>query len=253
MHNRETILYATDQKPTDQDIHDRIVDAIFGRRLQPGARLVETDLASLFGVSRTKVRNAIAKLTQDGIVQARRNHGASIVSPTRAEARQVIAFRCMVEPPLAAALATIRPAGALPALRRHLTAEQAARRAGDGARLIRLTGEFHLLLATLHGNALLIRALRDAEALLCLSIVSYGRADSVACLPDEHTRIVAAIGAGDEEAAAALMRAHLLHVEQGMDLHEPAGHIARATVLGHALDLPPRRTPARRMVQRTGA
>ena len=239
-------MYAIDQRPTDQDIHDRIVDAILGRRLQPGARLIEADLAALFGVSRTKVRNAIAKLAQDGIVQVRRNHGASITAPTRAEARQVIAFRTMVEPPMAAALATGRPTGTMPALRRHLATEHAARRAGDGARLIRLTGAFHLLLATLHGNALLIRALRDAEALLCLSIVSYGKADSAACLPDEHARIVAAIGAGDAEAAAALMRAHLGHVEHGMDLVEPSGPGARAAALGHALHLPPRRPATRR-------
>ncbi len=239
-------MHATDPKPTDQDIHDRIVDAILGRRLQPGARLIEADLAGLFGVSRTKVRNAIAKLTQDGIVQVIRNHGASVVSPTRAEARQVIAFRMMVEPPLAAALAHVRPTGAMPALRRHLAAEHAARRLGDGAALIRLTGAFHLLLARLHGNALLLRALRDAGALLCLSIASYGRGDLAACPPDEHGRIVAAIGAGDAEEAAGLMRAHLVHVEHGMDLVEPAGPGARAAALGCALDLPPRRTPARR-------
>ena len=248
MHSDEAILYATDPKPTDQDIHDRIVDAILARRLQPGARLVEADLAALFGVSRTKVRHAIAKLAQDGIVQVRRNHGAAIAAPTRAEARQVIAFRAMVEPPMAAALAETRPHGAIPALRRHLAAEHAARRAGDEAGLIRLTGQFHVLLATIHGNALLTRALRDAEALLGLSIVSYGRPGAAACLPDEHDRIVAAIGAGDAPAASALMRAHLAHVEHGMDLADPPAPAPtpRAAILGAALDLPLRTRPARR-------
>lgn len=208
-------------KPTEADIYDRIYGAILARRLQPGARLIEEELARLFGVSRTKIRPAIVKLTQDGVVRSRRNHGASIAAPTRAEARRVMEFRRMLEPPVAAALALARPA-ALATLRPHLAAEHAARDAGDDATLIRLTGEFHLRLGELHGNALIIRSLREAEALTCLSILSYGRPSASACLPDEHAHILAAIesGAGDE--AAHLMLHHLDHVAHGMDLAEPA-------------------------------
>src|SRR5450631_384075 len=65
VYNFEVNLYATDVKPTDLDIYDRIFKAILARRLLPGARLGEEELAGLFGVSRTKVRNAIIRLAQD--------------------------------------------------------------------------------------------------------------------------------------------------------------------------------------------
>ena len=211
---------ATALKPTDQDIHDRIYGAILARRLQPGARLGEEELARLFGVSRTLIRAAIAKLAQDGVVRTRRNHGASVAAPSRAEARNVLEFRRMVEPPVAAALAQSRPPE-LALLRPHMVAEHAARAAGDDGALIRLTGEFHLKLADAHGNALVCRSLREAEALTCLSILRYGRPSASACLPDEHDRILAAIEAGNAAEAARLMLHHLDHVAAGMDLKEP--------------------------------
>jgi DNA-binding GntR family transcriptional regulator len=221
VYNFEANLYATDVKPTDLDIYGRIFKAILARRLLPGARLGEEELAGLFGVSRTKVRNAIIRLAQDGVVQVRRNHGATIIAPTRGEASRVIEFRNLVEPPIAAALAQNHSADAIGTLRRHVADEQAARTAGDEGSLIRLTGEFHLRLAALHGNARLIQALQKAEALLCLCILSYGRSNAAACLPDEHEQILAAIAAGDADTAAALMRHHLNHVAAEMDLGAP--------------------------------
>lgn len=222
-------------KPTDQDIHDRLLASILARRLRPGARLIEEELATLFDVSRTKVRHALAKLAQEGVVVVRRNHGATVAAPSRADARHVFEFRRMVEPALASSLARNRPRGAMPALRRHVEAEAAARAAHDHATLIRLTGQFHLLLADLHGNALLARTLREAEAMTCLCILSYGRANASACLPDEHIRILDAIEAGTADQAAALMLQHLLHVEAEMDLAEPGD-----TGLAAALSLPKR-------------
>lgn len=224
-------MHATAAKPSDQDIHDRVLAAILGRRLQPGARLVEDDLARLFGVSRTKVRHALAKLAQEGVVQVRRNFGATIAAPSRTEARHVFEFRRMVEPALAAGLARRHPGADLSNLRAHVAAEQEARARGDHAALIRLTGEFHLHLAGLHGNALLVRTLREAEAMTCLCILSYGRPHASACLPDEHARILDAVADGDADTAAALMLSHLHHVEAEMDLDEPAAPPALAQAL----------------------
>ena len=232
MHNSQAGVQASGAKPTDQDIQDRIFEAILARRLRPGAPLREEELAQLFGVSRTKVRPAIAKLAQAGLVQVRRNHGATVAAPTRQEARHVMELRAMIEPPVAAALARACPHAAIQALRGHVVREHAARTKADHAGLVRLTGEFHLRLADLHGNLLLARSLRDMEALTCLSILSYGRPNAAACLPDEHERILAAIEQGDADAASCLMRHHLEHVAAEMDLAEPG-----APTLAQALDV----------------
>jgi DNA-binding GntR family transcriptional regulator len=71
------------------------------------------------------------------------------------------------------------------------------------------------------------------EALTCLSILSYGRPNTAACLPDEHERILSAIESGEAVSAADLMRHHLEHVESEMDLFE-AGESGLAQALAAA-------------------
>ncbi|WP_304524561.1 GntR family transcriptional regulator [Cupriavidus sp. EM10] len=52
-----------------QKIVGTISDAIYHRRLPPGTKLNERDIADLFGVSRTVVRQALIRLSQDGLVE----------------------------------------------------------------------------------------------------------------------------------------------------------------------------------------
>ncbi|MEL3889894.1 GntR family transcriptional regulator [Ferrovibrio sp. MS7] len=220
---------------SEAPIRQRILQAIFERRLQPGEKLTEERLAELFGVSRTVVRQALARLAQDGIVVQRPNKGASVAAPSRLEARQVLAVRQMVEPEIAAEAARLADTAGLRRLRKHLEAENAARRSNDRATLVRLTGEFHMVLADVAGNPILVRLLTELQALTCLAILLYARGDDSACHPDEHEQIVAAIIAKDGATAAAIMRRHLEHVEHDMDLNEPA---QRGNDLASALGMP---------------
>ena len=133
--------------PTEGDIYTCIFTALLSRRLQPGMRLGEDELATAFGVSRTKIRSALARLAQDGVVELRRNQGASVAQPSEELTRHVFALRSLVEPSVARDLAGQRGRGSLAALRRHLRLENDARKAGRDADLVRLTGAFHLMLA----------------------------------------------------------------------------------------------------------
>jgi DNA-binding GntR family transcriptional regulator len=210
---------------SDQEIHARIFDAILSRRLPPGARLTEMQLAELFGVSRTKVRQALARLTQDGVVEHRPNQGARVVIPSAALTRRVFELRAILEPAVAAAVAREGRPGDIARLRRHIAAERAARQAGDEAALIRLSGEFHMLLAELHANPMIIRMLRELEALTCLAILHYAPTGHAACLMHEHSAILEALTSRDEDRAAELMQEHLTHVMAELNLEEavPAG------------------------------
>jgi DNA-binding GntR family transcriptional regulator len=220
--------------PTDQQIYDRIYLAILERRLQPGVPLRENDLATMFGVGRTKVRQALVKLVEVGVVQVERNRGASVAAPTKLEARQVFDLRSMLEPAIVASLARRHSPGQIARLRAHIGREEAARQSRDEALLIRLTGEFHLLLAAQLANPLVDRLLKGLEALTCLSILSYSRRDACACLPHEHTDILDAVAAGDAGKAGSLMVTHLGHVRDDLDLEE---RVAAARDLGAALGL----------------
>lgn len=232
----------TTRGQSERRIRGRILEAIFERRLPPGEKLTEDRLGELFGVSRTVVRQALARLAQDGIVEQRPNRGAYVAAPSRAEARHVLAARAVVEPEVASAAACGCDRHGLERLHRHIAQENEVRVAEDRAALVRLTGEFHVVLAEVAGNPVFVRLLTELQALSSLSILLYARGERAACPPDEHGAIVDAIGRGDAEEAARLMRAHIAHVAADMDVSDPA---ERPEGLAQVLGVTPRWRPPR--------
>ncbi len=230
---------------TEELIRTRILEAILERRLPPGEKLTEERLAELFGVSRTVVRQALARLAQDGVVEQLPNRGTFVAAPSRAEARHVIAARVVVEPAIAASAARNCACCADFGLRRHLELENAARRLSDRAALVRLTGEFHVTLARMAGNPVFLRLLAELQALTSLAILLYARGGHESCPPQDHELIVNAIERGEAEEAARLMRAHIGHVAADLDLDEPP---ERPASLADALGLPRRGQGRRRGV-----
>lgn len=202
------------------DIYERILGAIFERRLPPGTQLVEERLAGVFGVSRTKVRQAIGRLAHDCIVTLYANRGAFVSRPSVADAREVFAARRVIEPELIRELARAASAGQVARLRAHVAKESAAHRGQDRRGLITLSGEFHLLVAEMAGNGVLTRTMRELESLTCLAIITYDTPSTTLCPHEEHAGLVDAIEARDPDRAAAAMRAHLHHVETALDLTE---------------------------------
>jgi DNA-binding GntR family transcriptional regulator len=201
-------------------IHERIVTAISERRLLPGTQLVEEKLAAVFGVSRTKIRQAIARLAHDGIVTVFHNRGAFVSSPTVAEAREVFEARRLIEPWLIRQLAASATAAQVAKLRAHVTLESAAREANDRRSIIRLSGDFHQIIADMVGNSLIARTMRELESLTCLVIILYDSPLVPACPYHEHSGLIDAIERHDPDEAARRMVEHLNHVEGALDLHQ---------------------------------
>lgn len=219
---------------SEDGIHERLLSAIFEHRLPPGTKLGEEGLAAIFGVSRARIRAVLPRLAHDGLVTLEPNRGAFVAQPTVEQARDVFEARRLIEPGIALRLARQSDRRAAVAqLRRHVAAERKARAAGDARAIVRLSGEFHILLAELAGNALLAKALRELASLTCLIIALYDKPAKPSCLGEEHGEIADAIAAGDARRVAALMVEHLNHVEQHLDLSGAGdGEIDLAAALG---------------------
>lgn len=215
---RPPVQFEKSRGRTEVEIRRRILQAIFEQRLPPGEKITEEQLATTFDVSRTVVRQAMARLAQDGILVKSPNIGSAIAAPSRKEARDILAVRCMVEPDIVRILANAPARQDIVArLNRHLALEDEARSSRNRGMQVRLSGEFHLLLAELAGNRILVRLMNQLQALTCLAILLYAGGDE-ACLPDEHNRIASAIAAGDRATAEKEMLNHLHHVEKDMNL-----------------------------------
>lgn len=206
------------QKPGINEIAERIINAIMEHRLPPGIKLAEEKLAGAFGVSRTKIRQALTRLAKDGLVRLTPNRGAFVASPTVQEARDLFAIRRLLEPEVIRN--TVARAGKveLERLKQHLKRETEARERQDRRAIIKLSGEFHMLLAEVSGNSFIDKMMSELCPLTCLIIALYDSPQTPACPEDEHVKIVEAIAAKDADKAIALMLHHLDHVEQALHL-----------------------------------
>jgi DNA-binding GntR family transcriptional regulator len=181
---------------------------------------VEERLAAVFGVSRTKIRQVLGRLAHERIVTVFPKRGAFVAKPTLDEARQVFDARRVIEPALVRRVAETAAAADVARLRAHLADESQARARSDRRAIIRLSGDFHQLIAEMAGNAPLARTMRELETLTCLVIILYDAPNLPSCPSDEHGAIVDAIARRDPERATALMLEHLAHVQATLDLHE---------------------------------
>jgi DNA-binding GntR family transcriptional regulator len=204
------------------EISERVLQAIWEHRLPPGTKLVEEKLAEVFGVSRTKIRLALARLSHDGILTVEPNRGTFVASPTVEQARQVFDARRVLEPALLRGLCGQVRREQLARLRKNIALEGEARERNDRRATIRLSGQFHLLIAELGQNPYLSKCMRELCSLTCLVIALYDAPGMPACPHHEHHDIVDALEAGDAERACQLMIEHLTHVENTLRLEMPA-------------------------------
>lgn len=201
-----------------QRIVDALTAAIVERRLMPGTKLVEQQLADLFQVSRTLVRQALNQLSRDHLVQLLPARGAFVAEPSIEEARQVFEVRQMIELQLVKQLCKSITPAQVKALRAHLQREAQALTRGDVPGRTRLLAEFHVLLAHQAGNAVLAELLGDLLARCSLIALMFQSQHSAEHSATEHVALVDAIERGDSKTAVRLMEQHLGNVERGLQL-----------------------------------
>lgn len=213
-------LTHTTKNDVVNEICDRIWLAVVQRTLRPGARLKEEDLAEIFGATRARVRQALAILEQDGLVSLIPNRGACIAEPSIADAQDAFSARLCIEQRLVTRLCRAVTPEQVATLRAHIAQERAAHQAQDSEAMIRLSGEFHMLIAKLSEADLLFKILRTLTIRTSLITAMYQAQATQTCGPDEHERILEAIAAGDEARAIAEMAHHMHHLESALRLSE---------------------------------
>jgi DNA-binding GntR family transcriptional regulator len=199
-------------------IYLRVWQAVLEHRLPPGTQLVEDRLAALFDTSRAQVRDVLARLAHEGVVDMVPNRGAFIASPTPEQTREVFEARRLLEPALVRRLTARRDAAAIATLRAVVAEEHEARARGDRPTIVRLSGWFHIELARLAGNRPLAGTMRELATLTVLAIFLYDAPHATACRDDEHEQLLHAIERRRADRAAELMLHHLDHIEGSLHL-----------------------------------
>jgi DNA-binding GntR family transcriptional regulator len=199
-------------------VYAALREAILSHRLVPGAKLPEEELATIYTVSRTIVRSALQELAHDRLVKLEPNRGAFVAQPSKKEAREVFNARALVEPRVAALAAEIAKPADVAQLRRHLEEEDEAVQAGNDSTAIMLSARFHVTIATIANQSILMEFVSDLVSRSSLIIALYWRRHDTTCESHAHHALVEAIAQHQPAEASELMASHLADLLNGLDL-----------------------------------
>lgn len=196
--------------PLRESVQAAILEMIVSRELRPGQHLVENELATLLGVSRQPVREALQALKNDGWVELRPGHGAFVHAPTAEEADQLLSVRRLLEAESAAYAARNADEAGVARLRDIYQRGVEALDRDDVETVIDCNAELHAEIARLSGNKVLVElASTVAQRVRWLHTpVARSRGNQSWV---EHEALIDAIAAGDAERAGKLMAEHTEH------------------------------------------
>jgi DNA-binding GntR family transcriptional regulator len=199
-------------------IYQAVVDSVMSQRLTPGTKLPEAALCELFGVGRTLVQKVLQKLAHDHIVELRPNRGAIVAMPSREEVGKLFEARRALEAAIMPLVVEHATKADLTALRRQLKEEHHAMHRYKQTEWARLASSFHLRLAELSRNTILQRYLGELVSRCSLVVALFEPPGNASCEHDEHQAVVDCIAARDAQGAVRAMEAHLLVLENRINL-----------------------------------
>ena len=194
-------------KAGQKDAYELILDAIDVGVYRPGDRLVESELADRFGVSRTPIREALQRLETQRLL-ARDGRSLIVASLNHNQLAELYAVRAELEA-LAARLAAQHAAPEEIKVLRDMVDED-KNLLDKPEELARTNRRFHKQLHLASHNRYLVQQLdmvhRTMALLATTSLAAEGRAENAV---GEHEAIVQAIESRDGDAAGAALRAHI--------------------------------------------
>ena len=192
-----------------QEIRHRIIQG----DLEMGQWLREEDLSESVGVSRTPVREALRRLSMEGLVTYEPNRGAQVCSWSVEELQEIFGLRALVEPYACGLAAAKADDNLIFDLRVLLERMEESRLAGypDLAKHSDLNNRFHERILEASGNPHIRVAVRATIhiPLVLRTFKAYSR-EGLDRSQMHHRELLRAIEAGDSTWAQATMRTHVL-------------------------------------------
>lgn len=184
-------------------------------RLVPGQEVTEAQLAERYSVGKTPIREGLARLAHEHLVQPLPRIGYRVTPITLKDAKDLLVFRGIVESE-AARLAAGRCN--LTQLRRLDELCELPHNPKDSKsveRLLRANSDFHAAVAAFSGNAKLtaavVQSLDEISRVLYLAIVLNGAGIE---LSHRHERLMKALAEGDGDGAAKIVQGQIARLEQ---------------------------------------
>lgn len=182
------------------DAYERILAAIIMGELEAGARVDERQLARLYGLGHAAVRDALFRLSLEGLVERQPRIGTRIADLGLRELQDVFEARVLLESYAAALVATRASASEIAAIRATYAGHEEAAERRDVRKLIEIDRAFHRALAAACKNAEIEQALIRLHNSACRFFV-FGihrvSAEEIKAQGRAHLDILSAIEARD--------------------------------------------------------
>ncbi|WP_420005485.1 GntR family transcriptional regulator [Arenibacterium sp. LLYu02] len=192
---------------TQKDAYGLILDAIDVGVFKPGDRLVESDLADRFGVSRTPIREALQRLETQSLLE-RDGRSLIVASLDHNQMAELYVVRRELEGLAAALAARHATEEEIQVLRDMVLADDAL--VDDPIELAKANRRFHQQIHLASHNRYLVQQLdlvhRSMALMATTSLAAEGRGRIA---QEEHKAIVDAIAARNQEAAGKALRDHI--------------------------------------------
>jgi DNA-binding GntR family transcriptional regulator len=172
-------------------------------RLLPGSEVTERQLGVSYGIGKAPLREALVRLSQEGLLQSIPRSGYRITAVTIQDVQDIFALRLLLEPVAARQAAGRIDESLLTRLNELCRAGyDPGDRASESA-FLRTNRQFHVAIANASGNRRLARVLEqlleETERLFHLGLAVRDRTEE---MTHEHEVLVAALVSGDANAAA---------------------------------------------------
>ena len=200
---------STDNTLTNE-IYNELYHAITHQELKPGQNLTLTMLKKQFNVSHTPIREALTRLSADGLVTYLPNKGMKVVNFSEGEVRELFQFTAELEV-MALRFCTnaFTMAPLIDALESVVETERESLAKGDYDTWGAASGKFHDLFYKYSDNQFLDETAEKMGARMELMSYMYSKEGTESEIYQRHVGIYEAVKDKDYEKAADLIRAHL--------------------------------------------
>ena len=204
-------------RPLRSDAYEALREAILLKRLRPGQRIVEAEIARQMGISRGPVREAVRQLEQEELVEYHPRRGVVVARLTREAVQDTYAVRAELDgfaARLAASRITDEQLAQLDAL---IATMRGQAEVGDNDRLLNTDVEFHRSIYLVAGNKVLLRAWASLgpHAWTLFSGIQL-RGYSLRDLAERHLPIFDALRMRDPTAAERTATEHTLEIARNV-------------------------------------
>jgi DNA-binding GntR family transcriptional regulator len=195
-----------------QDVFEYLKNAIIDQTIEPGARLVESKMADMLGISRTPLREALHKLALGGWIERLHSGGFQVVTLTQEDIEQTFGIRSVLEG-YAARLAAenYQDKDLIPLEKNIKEYDKCLGSKKNWDKLQEINTQFHDLLYALSKNSKLITMVNQLRAQLpSVHQIILNQEEAVLKSNQDHINLLKAVKQRDGDAVEQLLRAHII-------------------------------------------